>query len=262
MTCRVILFVDHEIGYRLLEKIANSHGLHRFEIAAVVTTQENGDMWWPGVSTLCQKHNIPLHRYCESFSDSLQYTNIDWYLLLSWKHIIKSPLLTHPNSGIINLHYSLLPDYRGVYPVNWAIINGEKKTGVTYHLVNANIDDGRIICQRETPIALMDTARSLQLRLDEVAFGLFDELSQWIFHYNPHSNKFLEKAQSNTCYKSRIDFISSNKINLDLEYKAIDLINLLRGKSFIPSSKNLYMIDPTTGKRIYIQIKLELDEEE
>ena len=260
MNRRVIAFVDHEIGYRLLEKIISAQTISGLELVAVVTTQDNGMMWWPDVSGLCQKNKIPLHRYHEPFNDTLDYVNIDWYFMISWKYIIPPVLINHPKLGAINLHYSLLPEYRGVYPVNWAIIEGKKNTGVTYHLVNEKIDDGQIVCQKEISISLGDTARSLQLRLDDLAYKLFDEMVDWSRHGGLQPDIFSKQTKTQASYKSRSDFIESNELDLNREYRAIDLINLLRGKTFMPDSKNLYVIDSATGKRIYINVCLVVGE--
>jgi methionyl-tRNA formyltransferase len=260
MNRRVIAFVDHEIGYRLLEKIISTQTISGLELVAVVTAQDNGMMWWPDVSGLCRQNNIPLHRYHEPFNDTLDYVNIDWYFLISWKYIVPSVMINHPKLGVINLHYSLLPEYRGVYPVNWAIIEGKKNTGVTYHLINEKIDDGQIVCQKEISISLSDTARSLQLRLDDLAYELFDEMVDWAKHESRQPDSLANHTKKQSQYKSRSDFIESNKLDLNREYRAIDLINLLRGKTFLPDSKNLYVIDFATGKRIYINVCLIVEE--
>ncbi|MFA6925103.1 MAG: methionyl-tRNA formyltransferase [Bacteroidales bacterium] len=70
-----------------------------------------------------------------------------------------------PEYGTFNLHASLLPQYRGAAPINWAIINGEKKTGVTTFFINENIDTGKIIFQEETLIGKNETASELHDRL-------------------------------------------------------------------------------------------------
>ncbi len=260
MNCRVIAFVDHEIGYRLLEKMISSQTVFGLELVAVVTTPDNGQMWWPGVANLCQKNEIPLHRYHESFNATFDYADVDWCFLLSWKYVIPTELIEHPKLGVINLHYSLLPEYRGVYPVNWAIIEGKEKTGVTYHLISEKIDAGRIICQRATQIRLSDTARTLQLRLDDLAYELFDEILNLAIRGNIRQSAFMPPSEALGSYWSRADFIESNELDLSREYRAIDLLNLLRGKTFLPDSKNLYVIDPVTGSKIYINICLDASE--
>lgn len=260
MSRRVIAFVDHEIGYRLLDKIISTETILGFKLVAVVTTDDNGKMWWPGVSGLCLKNGIPLYKYNEPFNDILDYANIDWYFLISWKHIIPSVLISYPRFGVINLHYSLLPEYRGVYPVNRAIIDGREKTGVTFHLVDEKIDHGQIICQKETSISLSDTARSLQLRLDDIAYELFDKMVDWTMHVSIRPDTVVHPKKYQTSYMSHSKFIESNELNLTHTYRAIDLLNLLRGKTHMPDSKNLYVIDSATGNRIYISISLTVDE--
>ena len=78
MKSRVIAFVDHEIGWRLLEKIISIQGESEFVLVAVVTTQENGQLWWPGVSDLCAKGGVPLFRYSEPLPEILDYVDIYW----------------------------------------------------------------------------------------------------------------------------------------------------------------------------------------
>lgn len=256
MKNRIILFVDHEIGLRLLKKIVSLNDDKGLNLVAVVTTHENGNKWWPGVEDFCRSKTINLIRYSEPFQEILVHENIDWYFLLSWKHIIPHALYKTPNKGTINLHYSLLPDYRGVNPINWAIIEGQKTTGVTFHLVNHMIDGGKVICSKEEPIRLSDTARSLQLRLDEAAFQLFDEVVSYIA-CEKYSTEMLEsKNETDGSYKSRLEFTQLMSLDLYREYLAVDLLNLFRGMTFLPGSKNLYIIDPESGKRIYIEVSL------
>lgn len=258
MKQRIVPFVDHEIGYRLLQKLIELFRADQIELPAVVTTAENGEMWWPRVGDLCENANIPLLIYKEPFKETLLLGKIDWYLLLSWKHIIPAELITHPDKGVINLHYSLLPDYRGVYPVNWAIIDGREKTGITYHLVNEKIDGGEIIIQVEAPILLSDTARSLQTRLDNVAYDHFDALFTRLLSFK-NDNKVacscntLKKSHG---YYSRQEFNKRCEIDLDRDYLGMDLFNLFRGLTFFSNSNNAYFIDKKTGRKIYISIEL------
>ena len=259
MSIRVIAFVDHEIGYRLLEKMIFDHRGFDLKLVAVVTSLENGGKWWPGVEGLCRANKIPIHRYREPFRDIYAYIDIDWYFLLSWKHLLPIVLINSANRGAINLHYSLLPEYRGVYPVNWAIIEGKKETGVTYHLINEVIDAGYVVCQKTAPIYLTDNSRLLQLRLDDLAFDLFDEMLDLIKGFIPSETTSWQKIDTDTksTYKSRADFTALSELKLGSEYKVFELINLLRGKNFFQESKDLYVIEPITGEKIYINIRFE-----
>jgi methionyl-tRNA formyltransferase len=77
-----------------------------------------------------------------------------------------------PTKGTFNLHASLLPDYRGAAPINWAIINGEKETGVTTFFIEKEIDTGKIIFNEKTAIFPEDNAGTLHDRLMEIGAGL------------------------------------------------------------------------------------------
>lgn len=80
-----------------------------------------------------------------------------------------------PKYGTFNLHASLLPQYRGAAPINWAVINGDTITGVTTFLLNHEIDKGSILMQRELPIAETDTAGTVHDGLMEIGAGLVVE---------------------------------------------------------------------------------------
>ncbi|HNN12257.1 MAG TPA: formyltransferase family protein [Anaerolineales bacterium] len=253
MAVRIIAFVDHEIGARLLKKLVSHSQKRLIKLAAVVTTTENGHGWWPGVEDICREFRVPFYRFKEPYDDILSIKEVDWYLLLSWKHLIKENFINQPRNGVINLHYSLLPKFRGVYPVNWAIIEGEKITGITYHLVNNKIDDGQNIVQGEIEIFPSDNARSLQVRLDELAFQLFDELLVYLLDPSLIAKKVVELLQ-NKQYRSRADFNAICKIDLEKTYSGAEIINLLRGLSYFPDSKNAYFID--AGKKVYLNLTL------
>jgi methionyl-tRNA formyltransferase len=259
---RIVPFVDHEIGYRLLQKLVEYSDTGRFEIPAVVTTQENGKAWWPGVQEICLKANIPLYLYEEQPSAYHLLQKADWFLLLSWKHIIPADLINLPKRAVINLHYSLLPSYRGVYPVNWAITNGEKITGFTYHFVNERIDDGKVFMQVDVPVRLSDTARTLQSRIDDEVFYHFDvfldRLLISVFRDCPLESKMVKNPKGE--YYSRERFERACRIDLKKKYLGEDFFNILRGLTFFDGSSNAYIIDGDSGKRIYVSINLREEE--
>ncbi len=259
---RIVPFVDHEIGYRLLQKLVAHSDAGRFDIPAVVTTQENGKVWWPGVQDICLRAGITLLVYQDSLSADHFPQQADWFLLLSWKHIIPASLINLPKRAVVNLHYSLLPSYRGVYPVNWAIVNGEIKAGFSYHFVNEKIDDGEIFMQFDVPVRLSDTARTLQSRIDNEVLQRFDEFLDRIlasdFRGHPLESQNLKKLKED--YYSRERFERACRIDLSKNYLGVEFFNLLRGLTFFEDSKNAYIIDAESGKRIYVSINLR-DEE-
>lgn len=264
MTQRIVPFVDHEIGYRLLQKLIAQAAANFFEIPAVVTTRENGNSWWPSVDEICLKENIPLLVYEKLFSTDYFIQQPDWFLLLSWKHIVPINLINLPKQGVLNLHYSLLPAFRGVYPVNWAIINGERVTGFSYHFVNEKIDGGEIFMQVQVPVHLHDTARALQSRIDDVVVECFDEFIERLLTYRSDEHVALPqpKLEVTSIYYSREKFEKACEIDLNRNYRGTDFYNLLRGLTFFEDSKNAYIKDGKTGKKIYVSLNIREDDNE
>lgn len=99
----------------------------------------------------------------------------DLAVVVAYGRILPSEYLTAPRRGCINVHFSLLPRYRGAAPVNWAIVNGEKKTGVTTMFIEVELDSGPILLQRETQIEPAETAPELMRRLAESGAELLSE---------------------------------------------------------------------------------------
>jgi methionyl-tRNA formyltransferase len=87
--------------------------------------------------------------------------------------LIGKEFIDRPNVEIINFHYGLLPDYRGMNIPSWVIYNGEKQTGVTWHYINANVDDGAIIAQESIPISEATTAFDIVRQTMRVGPRLF-----------------------------------------------------------------------------------------
>ena len=96
-------------------------------------------------------------------------------VVVAYGRILPPEYLSAPRRGCINVHFSLLPLYRGAAPANWAIVNGEKKTGVTTMFIEQELDSGPILLQRETFIGETETAPELMQRLSDVGAELLSE---------------------------------------------------------------------------------------
>jgi methionyl-tRNA formyltransferase len=107
-----------------------------------------------------------------SFLDMLQGLKPDLIVVVAYGKILPPRILSLPVHGCINIHASLLPKYRGAAPIQWAIIQGEKKTGVTTMLMDEGLDTGDILLQEETDISPDDTADTLGKRLSETGASL------------------------------------------------------------------------------------------
>lgn len=100
----------------------------------------------------------------EEFINTLQELRPDIFIVVAFR-MLPTQVWTIPPKGTINLHASLLPNYRGAAPINWAIINGEKETGVTTFFIEHTIDTGNIIEQTTVPITFDETAGTLHDKL-------------------------------------------------------------------------------------------------
>ena len=99
----------------------------------------------------------------------------DVAVVVAYGRILPEAFLRTPARGCINVHFSLLPKYRGAAPANWAIVNGEKETGVTTMFIEPTLDTGPILLQRSTPIGETETAPELMQRLSEIGAELLSE---------------------------------------------------------------------------------------
>jgi methionyl-tRNA formyltransferase len=101
--------------------------------------------------------------------------NADVAVVVAYGRILPPAFLTAFPQGAVNVHFSLLPKYRGAAPVNWAIVNGEKLTGVTTMKMDAGLDTGDILLQRSTEIGPAETAPELMERLSLIGADLLAE---------------------------------------------------------------------------------------
>ena len=99
----------------------------------------------------------------------------DIVVTAAFGQILSQALLDVPKMGTVNVHASLLPAYRGAAPINWCILNGETRTGVTTMLTDAGVDTGAMLLRRETDIGEVETAAELSARLSQLGAELLIE---------------------------------------------------------------------------------------
>ena len=116
----------------------------------------------------------PLNLKDDSFVNQMKDLNADVFIVVAFR-MLPAVVWKIPPMGTINLHASLLPDYRGAAPINWAIMNGEKKTGVTTFFINEVIDTGDIIKRKTAEISNDMTAGELHDHLMLIGSDLIDE---------------------------------------------------------------------------------------
>jgi methionyl-tRNA formyltransferase len=122
---------------------------------------------------------IPVHQpekiRAPEVQELLQKLAPDVIVIIAYGQIIPARLLPIPKLGWINLHASLLPKYRGAAPINWAIANGETRTGATSMRIDAGMDTGEILLQNEMEIGPAETAPELAARMSELGAPLMAE---------------------------------------------------------------------------------------
>ncbi len=143
----------------------------------------------------------------------LQKLAPDAIVIIAYGQIIPARLLPIPKLGWINLHASLLPKYRGAAPINWAIVNGETKTGVTSMRIDAGMDTGEILLQREMEIGASETAPELAGRMSEMGAPLMAEtlraLAAGTILPRPQDHKLASSAPMLKKEDGRIDWSRS-----------------------------------------------------
>jgi methionyl-tRNA formyltransferase len=155
-----------------------------FEIAGVVTQPDRPrgrgqEIQASPVKETAVAAGIPVYQPEKIKSDEgfeyLQRRAPDALIIIAYGQIISQRLISIPRLGWINLHASLLPKYRGAAPINWAIVNGEKVTGLTTMQIDAGLDTGPMLLKYETGIAADQTAPELTAQLAEAGGALMVE---------------------------------------------------------------------------------------
>ncbi len=184
----------------------------------------------------------------EKFLKQLKEIGPDFQIVVAFRKLPKEVYTLAP-MGTINLHASLLPQYRGAAPINWAIINGEKETGVTTFYINDRIDEGYILLQRKTDIMAEDDAGSLYERLKVMGTELVIETLKGIAE-----NRLKPRAQIiNEGVKIRkAPKIQKSDCKINWNLKGEDIINHIRALSPYPGAYT--EIISKEGNRYYIKI--------
>ena len=151
------------------------------------------------------------------FIEKIKDIKPDLMIVVAFKKL-PSELISIPKFGTINLHASLLPEYRGAAPINWCIINGEAKTGVTTFFINEDIDQGDILLQKDIKINDDDDFESLYLKLSNLGAELLVNtiegvITKKIKSFKQEKNNEYNLAPKLTSENTRIDWnLSVQKI--------------------------------------------------
>jgi methionyl-tRNA formyltransferase len=212
---------------------------HDYPIAAVVTQPDRpkgrGRHMIPSpVKARAQHHRLPvLQPERARNNDFIEYLRIcapDLVVVAAFGQILPREILEIPQKGCVNVHPSLLPKYRGAAPINWAIIRGEEKTGITIMLMDEGMDTGDILAQEETRIAPEETSGELHNRLAEMGAALLLRTTEMILS---GAGTRTPQDASLATYAPRLKK-EDGLIRWDTEVHHI--VNLIRGFSPVPGA--------------------------
>ncbi len=166
----------------------------------------------------------------QSFLEELKSLNANLQIVVAFR-MLPEVVWNLPKLGTFNLHASLLPNYRGAAPINWAIINGDTKTGVTTFFIDDKIDTGAMILSSEIDITPNENAGQLHDRLMQLGSATVIETLALIEKKNVTTTIQKENLDIKTAYK-----LNKENCKIDWTKSAIEIYNLIRGLSPYPSA--------------------------
>ena len=168
------------------------------------------------------------------FLEELKSLNADVQVVVAFR-MLPEAVWNMPPLGTINLHASLLPNYRGAAPINWAIINGEKETGVTTFKLQHEIDTGNILLQEKISIGEEDTAGELHDTMKDIGGNLLVKTIQGLQDgtLKEISQQSLQSDESRFRHAPKI---FTETANIDWSKSVDDIHNLIRGLSPYPGA--------------------------
>lgn len=210
-----------------------------WNVVAVITAPDKpkgrGQKLVPSaVKEAALSHNIPVlqptNLKSPEFLEELKSLQADLQIVVAFRML---PVLVWdmPPLGTFNLHASLLPDYRGAAPINWAIINGEKETGVTTFFLKHEIDTGSIIFQEKVPILPEENLGDVYLKLMNLGSELVVKTVEAIAENNVNP-----KVQDESKAKHHAPKIFKETCEINWKNAAIEIHNLVRGLSPFPAA--------------------------
>ena len=192
----------------------------------------------PPVKECALAHNIPVFQPVKvkepEAVETLRSYEADIFVVAAFGQILSEKILAMPKYGCVNIHASLLPKYRGAGPIQWAIINGEKITGVTIMQMDKGLDTGDMLFQSEVEIASDETADTLHDKLAEAGARLIVEALEKI---EAGSVKPVKQNDEESCYAKMLQK-SMGKIDWQMEAGKLDC--LIRGLISWPGASTVY----------------------
>ncbi|MBO1351726.1 MAG: methionyl-tRNA formyltransferase [Hormoscilla sp. GUM202] len=232
---KVIFFGTPEFAVPSLDRLLSDPF---FEVAGVVTQPDKqrgrGKKLTPTpVKTVALTHNLPVWQPQRIKKDAASLTQLeqaqaDVFVVVAYGQILSQNILDMPKLGCINVHGSILPQYRGAAPIQWSLYHGERSTGITTMLMDAGMDTGDMLLKAFTPIGLLDNAQDLAGTLASTGADLLVEtLLKW-------ERSEITPIRQDASAATYAPLIKKEHYLLSWSQSAIALHNQIRG--FFPNS--------------------------
>lgn len=228
----VFLGTPHAAAISLERLIGDGH-----EISGVYTQPDRPSgrgkkIVFSPVKDIAMKHGLrllqPTKVKTPEASAEFQSLAADVAIVVAYGRILPESFLSAFPFGAINVHFSLLPKYRGAAPVNWAIVNGEPETGVTTMKMDAGLDTGDILLQRSTLIGAEETSIELMDRLSNIGADLLSEMLQQM--------DFIQPRKQDDSKATLAPILKKEDGLIDWSMTAVDIERRIRGFQPFPTS--------------------------
>ena len=232
---RIVFMGTPEFAVGILDTIIKNN----YDVVGVITAADKPagrgqKIKYSAVKEYALENNLtllqPINLKDDSFLQELKALNANLQIVVAFR-MLPEVVWKMPKLGTFNLHASLLPNYRGAAPINWAIINGDTKTGVTTFFIDDKIDTGAIILSSETEIAPDETAGELHDRLMHLGCGTVLKTLSLIENGKVETSIQKDNPEIKTAYK-----LNKENCKIDWTKTAIEIYNLIRGLNPYPSA--------------------------
>ncbi len=236
-----------------------------YDIAGIVTVADKPSgrglkINESAVKQYAVSHNIPVLQPLKlkdpEFLEALAAWKADLFVVVAFR-VLPEEVWSMPRLGTFNLHAALLPQYRGAAPINWAVINGEKQTGVTTFMLDKNIDTGAILLREECRISETDNAGDIHDRLMAMGAVLVTESVQGIIEGNIETRVQRSFIQGSEVLKPAPK-ITKELCHIDWSDTTRNIYNLIRGLSPYPGAFT-ELVAPGSGEDeslVKVQLKI------
>ena len=237
---RVVFMGTPDFSVPTLEKIIEAG----HEVIGVVTQPDKAKgrgkkVLFPPVKETALAHNLPVYQPRRArdpeFIEEMKTLNPDVMVVVAFGQILPKAILDIPKYGCINVHASLLPKYRGAAPIQWAVIRGEKVSGVTTMQMDVGLDTGDMLLKKEVLLDEEETGGSLHDKLSTLGGNLLIETLEKIEAGDIHPEK-----QDDSQAGEYARMLDKNLGRIDFSMPAVEIERLIRGLNPWPSAFTSY----------------------